>query len=50
LNGIVIKSHGGADKLAFAYAIREAVLEAQKNVPQLIRNQLESALSQRQAV
>ncbi len=42
LNGVVIKSHGGADKLAFANAICEAVLEAEKNVPQQIRDQVAS--------
>ena len=50
LRGIVIKSHGGADKLAFACAIREAKLEVHKNVPQKIRQQLENFLSERQAV
>ncbi|WP_455205015.1 phosphate acyltransferase PlsX [Kaarinaea lacus] len=50
LKGIVIKSHGGADKLAFACAIEEAVVEAKKNVPERIKNQLESMLSERQAV
>jgi len=50
LQGIVVKSHGGADKIAFAYAIREAILEVQKNVPEQIKTQLESVLAQRQAV
>ena len=50
LKGIVIKSHGGADKLAFACAINEAKLEVKKNVPQKIRQQLENFLSERQAV
>jgi len=36
LQGIVIKSHGGAKTFAFAQAIEEAVLEVAKNVPQLI--------------
>jgi glycerol-3-phosphate acyltransferase PlsX len=49
LQGIVIKSHGNADKLSFAYAIREAIVEVQMNVPQRIKNQLESMLSARQA-
>ncbi len=40
LRGIVIKSHGGADRLAFAHAIQEAVLEVEKNVPQRIHNRL----------
>ncbi|NOX43905.1 MAG: phosphate acyltransferase PlsX [Gammaproteobacteria bacterium] len=50
LQGIVIKSHGGADILAFKTAINEAVLEVNKNVPQLISKQLEYLLTQRQAV
>lgn len=33
LNGIVIKSHGGADAIAFEHAIETALLEVQKNVP-----------------
>ncbi len=36
LNGVVVKSHGSADVLAFTYAIREAVKEMNKNVPQRI--------------
>ena len=49
LQGIVVKSHGGADKLAFANAIHTAVLEVQNNVPQRISKQLETLLLQRQA-
>ena len=37
LNGIVIKSHGGADVLAFQQAISVAELEATKRVPAQIR-------------
>jgi glycerol-3-phosphate acyltransferase PlsX len=33
LNGIVIKSHGAADKLAFETAINTAIVEARKGVP-----------------
>lgn len=40
LQGIVIKSHGSADALAFGYAIEEAILEVQKNVPARISDQL----------
>ncbi len=40
LRGIVIKSHGGADVLAFSQAIREAIVEVEKNVPTRISNQL----------
>lgn len=36
LTGIVIKSHGGADELAFAQAIRTAVREAEHDVPRRI--------------
>ena len=36
LNGIVIKSHGGADALAFAQAIRVALLEVENQVPEKI--------------
>ena len=50
LQGIVVKSHGGADKLAFACAIREAIVEVEKNVPQRIKAQLENILAERQAV
>jgi len=48
LQGIVVKSHGGADVLAFTYAIREAVKEVEKNVPQRISKHLEALLSERQ--
>ena len=50
LKGIVIKSHGGADILSFACAIREARLEVLKNVPQKIGQQLDNLLAERQAV
>ena len=36
LNGIVIKSHGGADSYAFQHAIDTAVVEVENNVPQQI--------------
>ncbi len=41
LRGIVIKSHGGADKVSFAHAIEEAIIEVEKNVPQRISAELE---------
>lgn len=37
LNGIVVKSHGGADVLAFQQAIHTAMLEVDKDVPGQIR-------------
>ncbi|MCP4698884.1 MAG: phosphate acyltransferase PlsX [Gammaproteobacteria bacterium] len=49
LQGIVVKSHGSADVLAFSHAIKEAVLEVRKNVPQRIHSELEAILSERQA-
>lgn len=45
LNGTVIKSHGGADEFAFACAIEQALLEIEKNVPELIRERVGSILS-----
>jgi len=50
LQGIVIKSHGNADVFAFSQAIKEAVLEVKKNVPQRISKQLSSILMERQVV
>jgi len=44
LRGIVIKSHGSANRRSYAQAIREAVLEVDKNVPQLISKQIETFL------
>ncbi len=50
LRGIVIKSHGGADVIAFARAIEEAIAEIRKNVPARISAQIESMLGTREAV
>jgi glycerol-3-phosphate acyltransferase PlsX len=41
LNGIVIKSHGGADSYAFAHAIETALVELRNQVPRQIGNLLE---------
>lgn len=41
LNGIVVKSHGSADELAFQNALRTAVVEIEKDVPQQIRQRLQ---------
>lgn len=46
LRSIVIKSHGGADRVSFAHAIEEAILEVQKNVPDRISSRLEAVLTQ----
>jgi phosphate acyltransferase len=50
LRGIVVKSHGAADQLAFANAIEIAALEVDKAVPDRIHSQLESLLTERQVV
>ncbi len=50
LNGIVIKSHGSADVVAFTRAITEAAAEIRKNVPNRIRERLESMLSDKEVV
>jgi phosphate acyltransferase len=47
LQGIVIKSHGGADSFAFRHAIEEAIIEVQKNVPSRISDQLTQILGTR---
>ncbi len=48
LQGIVVKSHGGADSVAYANAIAMARTEIIKQVPQRISKQLENLLAQRQ--
>ena len=40
LNGIVIKSHGGADIVAFEQAIQTAMIEVEKGVPEKIHQLL----------
>ena len=45
LRGVVIKSHGGADVLAFENAIAEAYEEAQHHFPEQISRQLQSMLA-----
>ena len=47
LKGIVVKSHGSADKLSFSHAIEEAVIEVKKNVPGHISDRLEELLTER---
>lgn len=44
LQGIVIKSHGGADAYAFRRAIKEALISVEKNIPDRIRNEVEALL------
>ena len=50
LRGIVIKSHGGADVVAFKRAIEEAVAEISKNVPERISERIASVLVEKEAV
>jgi glycerol-3-phosphate acyltransferase PlsX len=44
LQGIVIKSHGGAKTPAFAHAIEEAMIQVEKNILELIRTKVEQLL------
>lgn len=46
LNGVVIKSHGGADKFAFENAVNTAIIEARKGVPVQIGKLLEDKSAQ----
>lgn len=50
LRGTVVKSHGGADVKAFKRAIKEAVVEISKNVPERISREIETTLSEKEAV
>ena len=45
LNGIVVKSHGNANTMAFYAAIMEAVKEVERQLPDKISSQFESDLS-----
>mgnify|MGYP003700585237 CR=1 FL=1 len=42
LNGVVIKSHGGASMPGFCSALDLALIEARRNIPHRIREQLEN--------
>lgn len=46
LDGIVVKSHGGAGVIAFGVAIEEALIEAEKNVLEQIREKITIALQE----
>ena len=50
LRGIVIKSHGSADAVAFKRAIIEAVAAIRKNVPDRISEHIASVLVEKEAV
>ncbi len=46
LNGIVVKSHGGANELGFQHAIEQAVLEVKNDVIDLVRTQINDFINQ----
>lgn len=46
LNGIVVKSHGGASVPAFQYAVEGAMLQVQNNVVDLVRDQINDFVNQ----
>jgi glycerol-3-phosphate acyltransferase PlsX len=46
LNGVVIKSHGGADSVSFANAVRVAITEARNGVPGQIEQLLGKVISE----
>jgi glycerol-3-phosphate acyltransferase PlsX len=50
LQGTVVKSHGGADRLAFGNAIKVAMQEARKDVPQRIKARIHTLLAEGPAV
>ncbi|WP_435235071.1 phosphate acyltransferase PlsX [Psychromonas sp. PT13] len=47
LRGIVVKSHGGANEVAFTYAIEQAIKEIQWQIPTCISSKLEAVLLER---
>ncbi len=47
LRGIVVKSHGSANEIAFSYAIEQAIKEIQWQIPSCISNRLEAVLLER---
>ena len=50
LRGIVIKSHGGADAMAFGNAIKVAILEVREDVPERISSYLQAYEENRKAI
>ncbi|MDQ5884770.1 MAG: phosphate acyltransferase, partial [Pseudomonadota bacterium] len=46
LNGIVIKSHGGASIKAFENAIEQAVIQVENNVVFLVREKINDFMNQ----
>lgn len=50
LRGIVVKSHGSANEVAFTYAIKQAIQEIQWQIPTCIAEKLEVVLTERDAL
>lgn len=48
LRGVVIKSHGSATAKAFSSAIKQAITEAQNQLPERIKDRVESVLLEQQ--
>ena len=46
LNGIVVKSHGGANEVAFQSAIEHAILQVDNNVVDVVRKQITDFINQ----
>lgn len=46
LKGIVIKSHGGAGEFGFSQALKVAVKEVERDIPELIRSRFEDLVKQ----
>ena len=46
LNGVVVKSHGGANAMAFKSAIEEAMVEVQNNVIDLVHHKITDFINQ----
>ena len=46
LNGIVIKSHGGASDVSFQFAVEHAVRQVENNVIELVRDQITAFINQ----
>jgi glycerol-3-phosphate acyltransferase PlsX len=46
LNGIVVKSHGGAHEIGFLHAIEEALVQVKTNVVDLVKNQINAFVNQ----
>ena len=46
LNGIVVKSHGGASEQAFQFAVEEAMNQVKNNVVELVRDQITDFINQ----